>query len=223
MAAEGADRRAGGHVRGIRAREGRLSHAHRSRLRTAGLVLLGAFFFSGASAAQAVPRDSTAARAPADSAADSTKVKKDTIEARFAQAELPAPLEVGESYHWDRAALFNTGGLTLIDVLAHVPGLTVFRSGWVPSPQYASYLGNPARIRIFWDGAELMAIGDSASYPLDLASVPIWSVQEMSLERGADEVRIYIRSWDVTRTATQSRVDIVTGDLGTNILRGYFG
>ena len=188
-------------------------------------MLLSALLFSvaGASAAQAVPRDSTAPRSAADSAADTTKVKKDTIEARFAQAEMPVLLEVGETYTWDRAALFNTGALTLIDVLDRVPGLTVFRSGWFPSPQYASYFGNPARVRIFVDGAELIPIGNSTSYPLDLASVLIWSVQEMSLERGADEVRIYIHSWNVTRTATQSRVDIVTGDLGTNILRGYFG
>ena len=97
----------------------------------------------------------------------------------------------------------------------------MFRSGWVTSPQYAAYLGNPGRVRIFWDGVETIALGASTSYPLDLATVPIWAVQQMTLERGADEVRIYLQSWTVQRTVTQSRVDIVTGDLGTNMLRGY--
>jgi hypothetical protein len=164
------------------------------------------------------------APAPGDTtAADSTKPKKDSVETRFAQAEMPLLLEVGDSYTWDRAALFNTGGLTLFDVLDRVPGLTVYRSGWIASPQYATYFGNAARVRIFWDGAEMLAIGNSTSSPLDLASVPIWSIQEMRLERGADEVRIYIQTWNVTRTTTQSRVDIVTGDLGTKLLRAYFG
>jgi hypothetical protein len=199
-------------------------------------VLLGALLTAGTLAAQVVPPDSVKpppppavplpkaiGAAPQDTTPDSAKVKKDSVETRLAQAEMPLLLEIGESYTWDRAALFNTGGLTIIDVLDRVPGLTVYRSGWIASPQYASYLGNPARVRIFWDGAEMLAIGNSTSSPLDLASVPIWSIQELRLERGADEVRIYIQTWNVTRTTTQSRVDIVTGDLGTNLLRAYFG
>ncbi len=99
-----------------------------------------------------MPRD-TAAK---DTTADSLKVKKDTVEARFAQAEMPHPLEIGESYTWDRTQLFNTGALTLVDVLNRVPGLTVFQSGWIASPQYIAYLGNPTRVRIFFDGVEVM-------------------------------------------------------------------
>ena len=199
-------------------------------------MLLGALLTAGTSAAQVVPPDSVKplppavspipkalGAAPQDTTPDSMKVKKDSVETRFAQAAMPLLLEIGESYTWDRAALFNTGGLTLFDVLDRVPGLTVYRSGWIASPQYATYLGNAARVRIFWDGAEMLAIGNSTSSPLDLASVPIWSIQEMRVERGADEVRIYIQTWNVYRTTTQSRVDIVTGDLGTNLLRAYFG
>ncbi len=209
-------------------------------------MFLGAFFFAAVAQAQvsppapppatppplvpappsinpaepaSVPHD-TAAK---DTTADSLKVKKDSIEARFAQAESPQPLEIGESFTWDRAQLFNTGALTLVDILNRVPGLTVFQSGWIASPQYVAYLGNPARVRIFYDGAEMMAIGNSVSYPLDLATVPIWSVQQMTVERGADEIRVYLTTWTVTRTTTQSRIDIVTGDLGTNMLRGFFG
>ncbi len=53
--------------------------------------------------------------------------------------------------------------------------------------------------------------------------MPIWSVQQLTLERGADELRVYLQTWTVTRTVTQSRIDIVTGDLGTNMLRAFFG
>ncbi len=91
---------------------------------------------------------------------------------------MPHPLDIGESYTWDRTQLFNTGALTLVDVLNRVPGLTVFQSGWIASPQYIAYLGNPTRVRIFYDGVQLMVIGNSLSSPLDLATVPIWSVQQ---------------------------------------------
>ena len=154
---------------------------------------------------------------------DTTKTKRDTVVTPFAQWEFPAVLEMGKAYDLDRDELFNTGALTLIQVLNRVPGLTVFASGWITSPQYASYLGNPARLRVFLDGVELIALGNDRSYPLDLATVPIWNIEHLTLERGPDEIRIYIRTWTVTHTHMQSRVDIVTGDLGTNMLRAYFG
>ena len=165
--------------------------------------------------ADSAPRDSTAKK--------DTATKRDTVIAAFAQAEMPRVLDVGQSYSWDREALFNTGALTLVQVLDRVPGLTIFQSGWITSPQFVSYLGNPTRVRVYLDGVELIALGNSTSSPLDLASVAIWNVDNMTLERGVDELRIHLRSWHVTHTHTQSRVDIVTGDLGTNMLRAFFG
>ena len=171
-----------------------------------------------------VPDSAKKYRTPEDSIReDSAKARKDTLVTPYSQAPLPVVIEIGDTYTWDRAALFNTGLITIYDVLLSVPGLTMFRSGWVTSPQYGAYLGNPGRVRIFWDGVETIALGASTSHPLDLSTVPIWAVEQMTVERGADEMRIYLQSWTVQRTITQSRVDIVTGDLGTNMLRGYFG
>lgn len=200
-------------------------------------MLLGALVFSSASEAQGNPTPApppggapagpdTAKKflTPEDSMrADSAKMRKDTLVTPYAQSPVPVVIEIGDSYTWDRAALFNTGLITIYDVLLSVPGLTMFRSGWVTSPQYGAYLGNPGRVRIFWDGVETIALGASTSSPLDLSTVPIWAVQQMTVERGADELRIYLQSWTVQRTMTQSRVDIVTGDLGTNMLRAFFG
>jgi len=170
-----------------------------------------------------VPPD-TVPPAPNDSAAKKDSLlKKDTVMTPFAQAEMPPVLEPGQSYTFDRDALFNTGALTLNQLLQRVLGITTYQSGWIPSVQYASFLGNPGKIRIFIDGVELQTIGNSTSSPIDLASVAIWNVQDLTVERGTDEARIYIRTWSVTHTHTQSRVDIVTGDLGTNMLRAYFG
>jgi len=169
-----------------------------------------------------LPVDTTGS-GPDTAKKDTAKTKRDTVVTPFAQAEMPPVLEFGKEYDFDREELFNTGALTLIQVLNRVPGLTVFASGGITSPQYASYLGNPARLRIFLDGVELIALGNDRSDPLDLASVPIWNIEHMTLERGPDEIRIYIRTWTVTHTHMQSRVDIVTGDLGTNLIRAFFG
>jgi hypothetical protein len=132
-------------------------------------------------------------------------------------------VEIGRTYHWDRDSLFNTGAYNLLDLLSRIPGVTTLRSGWLGSPQYAAYLGDPARVRIFSDGVELDPLDPRSGPALDLSLVPIWSLEDVSIERGADEIRVYLRSWRVQRTTTNTRVDVATGDLGTNIFRGFFG
>ena len=45
----------------------------------------------------------------------------------------------------------------------------------------------------------------------------------MTIERGADEFRVYCRSWTVERTTTSTRIDVLTGDQRTNLYRAFFG
>ncbi|HEX3159522.1 MAG TPA: hypothetical protein VHQ45_13455, partial [Gemmatimonadaceae bacterium] len=40
---------------------------------------------------------------------------------------------------------------------------------------------------------------------------------------GPGEIRVYARSWRVRRVTPDSRVDVSTGDLRTNVFRGFFG
>jgi hypothetical protein len=154
---------------------------------------------------------------------DTTKVPKDTIKAPLARAPLPPLLGIGARYHWNRDSLFATGALTLLDLLQRLPGVTAFRSGWLASPQYVAYLGNPARVRVFYDGLEIDPLDPRSAGVLDLAEVQLWSLEELAIERGADELRIYMRSWRVDRTSTNTRVDVLTGDQGTNLYRGFYG
>ena len=158
-----------------------------------------------------------------DTLSDTTKVPKDTIAPPIAQAEVPPVLAVGQRYTWNRTELFATGATTLFELLQRVPGLTAFRAGWLPSEQHASYLGNPARIRIFLDGLEIDPLDQRSGPALDTYEIQIWALESVTLERGADEMRIYARSWSVTRTSASSRIDIETGDLSTNMVRGFFG
>ena len=191
-------------------------------------------------AAQQPARDTTAARRdtaravpdtgarpavplPSDTSHDTTKVPRDTIKAPLAEAPAPPLLGAGPQYHWDRAHLYASGAGTLLALLDRIPGVTTVRSGWLASPQYAAYLGDPARVRVFYDGMEVDALDPRSPGALDLGEVQLWSLEDVRVERGADEIRVYLRSWRVDRTATSTRVDVLTGDQGTNLYRGFYG
>ncbi|HET7586281.1 MAG TPA: TonB-dependent receptor plug domain-containing protein [Gemmatimonadaceae bacterium] len=184
-------------------------------------------------AAQQPQRDSTARR---DSIADTTAAHpavpipgadtaaQDTIpEAPYAHAEQPAALEIGPSYHWDRRELAASGAFTVAELLERIPGVTVLRPSWIASPTHAMYQGNGDRVRVFYDGLEYSSLDPRMGGLLDLSRVQLWTLEEMSVVRGADEVRVYLRSWRVDRRVPYTRVDIATGDLDTQIYRGFFG
>lgn len=212
-------------------------------LRCIGLgLLVGAFLpvVGGAQGRDTIParRDTTHRPAPGPARPDSLPrdtvasdtgkapaaiIRRDTLKAPLAEAEAPPMADVGDGFRWDRAALFATGAITLQDLLDRVPGITGFRTDWIATPQTAAYLGNVARVRVFYDGVELDEPDPRNASILDLSQVQIWSLEEVRLERGADELRIYLRSWRVDRTTPSTRTDILTGDQQTNVYRGFFG
>jgi len=180
------------------------------------------------------PRDSTLrdtihARAVAgDTVSDTTKsdtakTPRDTIKAPLAHAPVPRLIGIGEQYHWDRDSMFATGAFNLIDLLDLVPGVTIFRSGWLSSPAQAAYLGDPTHIRIFYDGVEVDALNPSTGRVLDLTTIQLWTLEDVTIERNAGELRVYLRSWRVDRTTPSSRVDIASGDENTNLYRAFYG
>ncbi|HZK78762.1 MAG TPA: hypothetical protein VFC35_07630, partial [Gemmatimonadaceae bacterium] len=58
---------------------------------------------------------------------------------------------------------------------------------------------------------------------LDLNTVQLWTLENVSIERFANEIRVSLRSWRAERTDPYTRVDILTGDENTNAYRGYYG
>ncbi|MFL5561021.1 MAG: hypothetical protein ACJ79K_06075 [Gemmatimonadaceae bacterium] len=165
--------------------------------------------------------DTTAAKQHRDSLrADS--VKSDTLRAPTARAEAPMLPETGTGWRWDRDAMFASGALTLAELLERVPGAIQFHPSWIHSPQTVSYIGDPGAVRIFLDGVELDALDPRTGNVLDLAEIPIWTLEEVRIERGARELRVHLRSWRYDRTIAYTRFDVGTGDLGTNLYRGYF-
>ncbi|HEY9480527.1 MAG TPA: Plug domain-containing protein, partial [Gemmatimonadaceae bacterium] len=172
------------------------------------------------------PADTSARPAvplPADTLSDTTKVPKDTIKAPLAHSERPPLTGSIIEYHWDRDSIFASGALTLGDLLGRIPGVTQLRSGWLGSPEFASYMGNAARVRIFYDGVELDPLDPRNGGVPDMTDVPLWSLEDIAVERGASELRVYLRSWSITHTATNTRVDVMTGDQGTNLYHAFYG
>src|SRR5690348_13500538 len=182
-------------------------------------------------------RDSAVVRVPARTTADSLlrdslakrdtlhkpTVPRDTMRAPFARAPMPVPVEIGQTLVYDRAALFASGAITLQDLLDRIPGITGLRSGWFAAPMISSFMGDVRRVRVFFDGVEYDEIDPRTGPQLDLTEVPIWTLEELRIERGATEVRVYTRTWRVDRTTPYTRTDISTGDQQTNMYRGFFG
>ncbi|MEX2177401.1 MAG: TonB-dependent receptor [Gemmatimonadaceae bacterium] len=164
-------------------------------------------------------RDEILARDSARAAAQ----PRDTIKHPLAFAEAPTFADPGGSLIWDRKDVFATGALTVQDLLDRIPGVTGLRSGWIAQPMVSSFLGDPGRVRVFLDGLELTDLDPRMRGIWDLTQVPLWALDDIRVERGAAEIRIYMRSWRVDRTTPVSRTDIYTGDQSTNLYRGLFG
>jgi hypothetical protein len=144
----------------------------------------------------------------------------DTLQAPLARAEAPG---VERIYWWGRDAIFQSGAQTLAELLETVPGITSFRSGYIASPAVSAYLGDPGKLRIFYDGLELAPLDPRTGGVFDLLEIPLWTAEEVRVERAAGEVRVHLRSWRVRTTTPVTRTDVYTGDEDANLYRGFFG
>jgi len=177
------------------------------------------------------PPDTAARRARADSIhADSNlairaRYHPDTVTRRaaFAHAEVPALVDVGQSYRWTRKDIDASGALTLADLLDQIPGVTGFRSGFISSPMQSAYNGDIARIRVFYDGIELDPLDARLYNTLDLSTIQINTLDEVAVERGPAELRVYCRTWSVDHVTPYTEADVLTGTSSTNLYRAYFG
>ncbi len=146
----------------------------------------------------------------------------DSVAGALPQAELPFLTEVGMSHRWNRDSLFSTGALTLADFLDRVPGLATLRARFYMAPQVGAYNGDVSRIRLFLDGIELEAIDARSGGIVELSQFPIAAMEELVVERGANELRLLMRSWrGPQKTTAETRADVYTGDNRSNTFRGY--
>ena len=152
-----------------------------------------------------------------------TPPRRDSIKAPLTRAPAPPIIEIGPARIYDRPAMFATGAVTLGDLLGRVPGLTEFTTGWIGAPTVVASQGDLRRIRIFLDGIELDPLDRRSQGTAPVNDLPLHALEEVRIERAADEVRVYARSWRVDRTTAYTRADIATGDQNTNLYRAFFG
>ncbi|MEO8193901.1 MAG: TonB-dependent receptor [Gemmatimonadales bacterium] len=162
--------------------------------------------------------------AKADSTkADSAKIKRDTIQPPLGRGFSPRTADIGPQYSWNREELFASGAYSLADLLERVPGATSFRTGWLASPKFVAVNGDLTRVAVFYDGIAMDNLDPRNGSMLDLTTIALWTLENVSIERFANELRVHLRSWRVERTDPYTRTDIYTGDEDTNIYRGYYG
>jgi len=83
-----------------------------------------------------LPSPSTGAevvlRPAGDSLSAADSLARDTVRAPLALAHRPlTPERRGARYVWDRQAIFANGAVTLTDLLADIPGVTVANAGFI--------------------------------------------------------------------------------------------
>ncbi len=187
-----------------------------------GIAVGAVLFASRTLRAQVIAPPSSEVPLPPKTPTDTAKARKDTIKAPIAIMSGIRIPEIGPEYRWKGNEIFATGAITLSDLLARIPGISILRSGGLISPQIARDMGGLGRVKIYLDGVELDNL-DRRNEALDLAWIPLWSLEEVSVDRVAGEVRVNLRSQTVTSTTPYTRTDVYTGDEDTNMYRGFYG
>jgi hypothetical protein len=141
----------------------------------------------------------------------------DSLKRDIAEPEWPPLMDAGGLI--TREAILSSGAHSLAELLDRVPGFTGFLGGWMRSPSFGSFFGSPG-VRVFHDGREVRSRDPHAGGVLDLGSIPLWGIEEVRVERGASELRVYLRSLTTRSTTPFTRTDVYTGDEDSNQYRG---
>jgi hypothetical protein len=148
----------------------------------------------------------------------------DTLKRPTAAAYVP--LTIGArpgTMRWNRDQLFAAGALTLGELIAQVPGVTLMTTGFIQAPAHLAWHGDPGAVRVVIDGIERDEINPRNAGVTDFSTLPLWALEEVSLEETAGELRVHARTWRVERTTASTRTDVLTGSENLNLFRGFFG
>jgi hypothetical protein len=109
-----------------------------------------------------------------------------------------------DSIEWAHAS-------TLSDLLQRVPGVYLWRGGWLGQPEYPNFQARGATSAEYWlDGVPYLAAG-ADSVGVDPAIFPLSMLDRVEIERwpGLLRVRLYTRNLD--RLAPRSRIAVSRG------------
>ncbi len=125
-------------------------------------------------------------------------------------AEGPRPS--GSRVVFDRDSIDWANAQTLGDLLAQIPGVFVWRGGWIGRPELPQYQGRgAASVEYLLDGVPLIPVGpDSVAVDPVLMSLSLLERVEVERWPGLLRVALYTRRHD--RLAARSRLGVATGD-----------
>ncbi len=137
--------------------------------------------------------------------------------------EMTPPLPAGWAYgrwEWTREELATLPGMTLLEFIQHVPGVTRFRAGGFGRPEGITALGaGGGRVRVFLDGLELdpHAMG---TFPLE--TIALLDIERLRVQRTVAGIRVDVDTFRLTTPEPYSVVELGTGVYQTRVLRALF-
>jgi hypothetical protein len=154
---------------------------------------------------------------PADSLMG--EVPDSTLEAPHLP-EFADPWPEGWEYgarEWNRDELLRYRGLSLLDLLDHVPGLTSVRAGGFGRAAGLTVYGlGGSRVRVFLDGFEM----DALAFPShELQQIGLIDLERVRITREPGGIRIDLRTFRLPDARPYSEVEAAAGNFGTRILR----
>ena len=171
------------------------------------------------------------AQSPDAPTSDSLRNLQDTVDlgARYLEGEALAKVRLpvvprlspdavmpdGSLVVYDLASIEWATAQTVSELLLAVPGLYLWRGGWIGRPEYASYQGRGATsVEYLLDGLPIIPMGPD-SVGIDPALLPLRLLERVEIERWAGllRVRLYTPRHDIAAAGTGILVS--TGDQGT--------
>ncbi len=128
------------------------------------------------------------------------------------EPEIPVgPLAPGSRYTFTRDSLLWSGGLTLADILAEIPGVYVLRAGFVGQPEYIQYAGRGgAALEVFWDGVPQVPLGGDTLF-IDAGQYPLTYFRQIDVEVLPGLLRVYLVSERHESPTVRSKVRVQSG------------
>ena len=118
------------------------------------------------------------------------------------------------------SGLLASGALTFADLLEHSPFMQPIRVGFLEGPQAEVFSGaGPVSLRYQADGYEIAPIEGG---PLDLHLLSSIELQRLRLARAPGGFLLSSDSYRSDSREAYSRIEAGTGDLDTNMIRGFF-
>ena len=168
------------------------------------------------------------AQVPDSSEIDSLRGAQDTanLRARYAEGEALAKVQVpvfprlvpdgvqpaGVLTVLDRNSIEWSGAETVSGLLLEVPGVYLWRGGWIGRPEYAGYQGRGATsVEYYLDGIPVIPMGPD-SVGVDPALLPLRLLDRVEIERWAGLLRVRMYTPRQADAAAATSLLVARGD-----------